>query len=105
LRRVANHRLFWNTDPLARFKGETPPKAPRRQQRNLHNFDAKKWTETAHKIDEVLNAWEKAVKGADDKKLQEWASAITHIGAHNAYHTGQIIYIRRVQGSWDPRRG
>jgi uncharacterized damage-inducible protein DinB len=102
---LANHLLFWNTDQLARFKGETPPKYSGDNNETFNNFDAKKWTETLHQLEEVLNAWEKAVEGADDKKLQEWASAIAHIGAHNAYHTGQIIYIRRVQGSWDPEKG
>jgi len=33
------------------------------------------------------------------------ASTIAHIGAHNAYHIGQIIYVRKLQGSWDPEKG
>jgi hypothetical protein len=24
---------------------------------------------------------------------------------HNAYHIGQIVYIRKLQGSWDPEKG
>jgi hypothetical protein len=23
----------------------------------------------------------------------------------NAYHTGQIIYIRKMKGNWDPAKG
>jgi hypothetical protein len=30
---------------------------------------------------------------------------IAHAGAHNAYHIGQILYVRRLQGSWDPAKG
>jgi len=56
-------------------------------------------------MDEVLTDWEKAVEGADEKKLALWASEIAHIGAHNAYHIGQIIYVRKEQGSWDPEKG
>jgi hypothetical protein len=37
--------------------------------------------------------------------LKEWASNIAHIGAHNAYHTGQIISVRKLQGSWDAAKG
>jgi hypothetical protein len=48
---------------------------------------------------------EKVVEAADDKKLAEWASTIAHIGAHNAYHIGQIIYVRKEQGSWNPENG
>jgi uncharacterized damage-inducible protein DinB len=42
---------------------------------------------------------------SDEKKLSAWYSAIAHIGTHNAYHTGQIIYIRKLQGSWNPEKG
>ena len=45
------------------------------------------------------------MEAADDAKLQAWASTIAHIGAHNAYHVGQIIYIRKQQGWWDPEKG
>ena len=102
---LTNHLLFWNRRELAKFKGEPEQKFSGNNGETFNNFDAKKWTDTVHHLDEVMVAWEKAVEGADDKKLQEWASAIAHIGAHNAYHTGQIIYIRRLQGSWDPDKG
>jgi uncharacterized damage-inducible protein DinB len=53
----------------------------------------------------VMTAWEKAVESADDAKIQKFASLIAHVGTHNAYHIGQIIYIRRLQGSWNPENG
>lgn len=30
---------------------------------------------------------------------------IAHVCAHNAYHVGQIIYVRKLQGVWDPEKG
>ncbi|MEP6937737.1 MAG: hypothetical protein ABI871_06680, partial [Chthoniobacterales bacterium] len=27
------------------------------------------------------------------------------ISTHNAYHTGQILYVRKLQGSWNPANG
>jgi hypothetical protein len=48
---------------------------------------------------------EKFVESASDAQLAKFGSEIAHIGTHNAYHTGQIIYIRRLQGSWDPKKG
>ena len=48
---------------------------------------------------------EKWVETADEAKLKESAQIITTICTHNAYHTGQIIYVRREQGSWDPAMG
>jgi len=41
------------------------------------------------------------VEAADEAKLKSWYSTIAHIGAHNAYHIGQIIYVRKEQGCWE----
>jgi hypothetical protein len=27
------------------------------------------------------------------------------ICTHNAYHVGQIVYVRKLQGSWNPEKG
>jgi hypothetical protein len=27
------------------------------------------------------------------------------VGAHNAYHIGEIVMVRKEQGSWDPSKG
>ena len=56
-------------------------------------------------LDQVLTDWEKAVEAADENKLKDWYSTIAHIGTHNAYHIGQIVYIRKEQGSWNPEKG
>jgi hypothetical protein len=57
------------------------------------------------RLDSVMKAWEKAVQDADESKLKASASQVAHIGAHDAYHLGQIIYVRKLQGSWDPSKG
>ena len=102
---LANHLLFWDTDSLARFKGETPPKFSGNNDETFNNFDAKQWDDTVKKLDQVLTEWEQAVEAADDKKIEANASLIAHVGAHNAYHVGQILYVRKLQGSWDPSKG
>ncbi len=67
--------------------------------------DKAAWDAAVRQLDEVLTAWEQAIESADDAKLASWYSTIAHISAHNAYHTGQILYIRKEQGSWDPAKG
>jgi uncharacterized damage-inducible protein DinB len=57
------------------------------------------------KLNQVMTDWEAAVTNADDQKLADNASLIAHVGAHNAYHIGQIIYVRKLQGVWDPSKG
>jgi hypothetical protein len=56
-------------------------------------------------LDEVMTEWEKAVEAADDKKIAASAPEIARVGTHNAYHIGQIVYIRKLQGSWNPATG
>jgi uncharacterized damage-inducible protein DinB len=99
------HLVFWNRQNLAKFNGESPEKFSGNNNETFETFDAKNWAQTVKDLDDVLTAWEKAVESADDAKLQKWASTIAHIGTHNAYHTGQIIYIRKQQGSWNPDNG
>ena len=102
---LANHLLFWDTDALARFKGETPPKFSGNNDETFNTFDSKQWAATVKQLDEVLTEWENAVQAADDTKLAAWASTIAHVGTHNAYHVGQMVYVRKLQGSWDPGKG
>lgn len=102
---LANHLVFWNSRALARFKGEPPEKFSGNNDETFNNFDSKRWNATVQQLDSVITEWEKAVEAADDKKLAEWASEIAHIGAHNAYHIGQMIYVRKLQGSWNPEKG
>jgi uncharacterized damage-inducible protein DinB len=99
------HLLFWNQQELAKIKGETPAKFSGNNEETFNNFDAKKWNDTVKQFDQVMTDIEKEVEAADDAKLQKWASTIAHVGTHNAYHIGQIIFVRKEQGSWDPEKG
>ena len=102
---LAYHLWFWDSRALASFNGEKPPAFDGNNNETFDNFDAAQWDDLVKKLDRVLADWEKAVESADDKKLAENASLIAHIGAHNAYHVGQILYVRKLQGAWDPNKG
>jgi uncharacterized damage-inducible protein DinB len=99
------HLVFWNKQSLAQFKGEKPEKFSDNNDETFNNFDSKQWNDLVKQLDDVLTEWEKAVEAADDKKIEAFASQIAHVGAHNAYHLGQIVYVRKLQGSWDPSKG
>ena len=101
---LATHLIYWNRRNLARFKGE-PVEKFNNNDETFTSFDSKQWSAVAKQLDEVMTEWEKAVETADEEKLKEWSSRIAHIGAHNAYHIGQIIYVRKEQGSWNPEKG
>src|SRR5689334_5739331 len=80
---LAYHLVFWDAEELAKFKGEKPAKFDGNNDETFNNFDAKKWAATVQQLDDVMTQWEKAVEAADDAKIQEWASVIAHVGAHN----------------------
>ena len=102
---LVNHLIFWDNEELAKFNGEKPIAFNGNNDETFATFDKDSWAATVKKLDEILTKWEKAIENADDAKLQSWYSVIAHISTHNAYHTGQILYIRKLQGSWNPAKG
>jgi len=102
---LAYHLVFWNKQELAKFKGETPDKFSGNNEETFDKFDANQWNDIVKQFDQVMTDLEKAVEAADDQKIALWASTIAHVGTHNAYHIGEIVVVRKEQGSWDPNKG
>jgi uncharacterized damage-inducible protein DinB len=102
---LVNHLIFWNQQQLAKFKGDKPAEFDGDNKKTFAGLDKAAWEASVKQIDEVMIAWEKAIEAADEAKLAKWYSTIAKISTHNAYHTGQIIYIRKMKGNWDPAKG
>src|SRR5580704_9928105 len=102
---LAYHIWYWDDRELKEFNGEKPAPFDGNNNETFDNFTPAQWTDLVHKLNQVMTDWEKAVETADDQKLAENASLIAHVGAHNAYHIGQILYVRKLQGVWDPSKG
>jgi hypothetical protein len=102
---LAYHIWFWNQRNLERIGGGQLGKYSGNNDETFDNFDAKSWKETVEKMDAVMTELEKLVETADDAKLQSIATTIANINAHNAYHIGEIVMVRKEQGSWDPSKG
>jgi uncharacterized damage-inducible protein DinB len=102
---LANHLVFWDRESLAKFNGDKPEKFDGNNDETFNSFDAKTWDRTVKQLDQVMTEWEQAVEAADDAKVALWASRIAHVGTHNAYHIGQMVYVRKLQGAWDPDKG
>lgn len=99
------HLVFWNREMLAKFKGEKKKTFSGNNDETFNNFNADQWSALVRQFDEGMTEWEKAVEAADDATIARNASLIAHIGTHNAYHIGQIVFVRKEQGSWDPAKG
>ncbi len=102
---LAYHLWFWDTRSLANFKGEKPGVYNGNNDETFSDFNATQWNDLVNKLNQVMSDWEKAVEAADDQKLAANASLIEHVAEHNAYHIGQILYVRKLEGAWDPAHG
>ena len=102
---LVNHLIFWDRRNLEKFEGKPVEKYNGNNDETFTSFNSKQWSAAVKQLDEVMTEWENAVSSADEGKLQSWYSIIAHIGTHNAYHIGQIIYVRKEQGSWNPANG
>ena len=99
------HLWYWDNRALAQFKGEKPPTFNGNNDETFNDFNPAQWQDLQKKLDQVMTDWEKAVEAADDQKLAANAWTIAHVGTHNAYHLGQILYVRKLEGAWDPSKG
>ena len=99
------HLWFWDEQALRKFKGEKAMPFSGNNDDTFNNFDPAHWDELVKKLDATMTEWEKAVESADDAKLAANAATIARVSTHNAYHIGEILYVRKLHGMWDPNKG
>ena len=99
------HLMFWNERVLNDLKGEKNAAFSGNNNETFDKFDQAQWNNVVKRLDEVLTGIEKWVETATEEQLSKNAATIANISAHNAYHTGQIIVVRKAQGSWDAEKG
>lgn len=109
---IVNHLYFYNERWLKRFKGELPTEIVERNADTFFEIDVTEdsWENLVQKLDEGLANWQQAIEESTESKLHEhiptfpeeaiWWQAISNLCTHNTYHIGQIIFIRKAQGSW-----
>jgi len=102
---LAYHLWFWNSRALAQLQGKQSPPAPSNNDETFNDFNPASWAQVVHDLDATMTELETLVANADDATLAKIAPTIEHICTHNAYHTGQILYVRKLQGSWNPANG
>ena len=71
----------------------------------FNSFNASQWAATVQGLDQVMIDIEQFVEHATDAQLSHFARMLADIATHNAYHTGQILYVRKLEGAWDPTHG
>jgi hypothetical protein len=102
---IVSHLTFWNERTLIAFQGHKPPDYDDNNDKTFTRFERNQGQETVHRLDRIQTLWERSVEGATEAQLDKWSSSIANICSHNAYHTGQIVYIRMKNGWWVASKG
>ncbi len=108
-----NHLIFWNERWIHRYRGLlTYPEDI--ENTGTFKSDESDWQTTCEKLFAVMDEWreildeiteEKLASPVNDQWPHPWYSPLAQQNIHNAYHTGQIVLLRKLQGSWDPSQG
>lgn len=113
IREEVNHLIFWNERWIQRYRGllNYPEDI---ENTGTFKSDEADWQAACEKLFAVMDEWREILEEITDEKLNSpvndqytapWRSPLAQQNIHNAYHTGQIVLLRKLQGSWDPKKG
>ena len=114
IREIINHLNYYNNAYPLRFKGIEYEYTVADNDATFDEGEAESWEAEAARYDAIMNEWRDLLDAAKKKKLRElapprkeskWSEVIALINAHNAHHGGQIVLMRKLQGSWDSGKG
>ncbi|MEJ1240598.1 DinB family protein [Chryseolinea sp. T2] len=97
---LASHLAFWNERVLKSFQGNKPPDFQGSNDSTFRQLDERQWSAIQTRLDSIQKKIEEVVSNGTDEQLEEWAPTINNLCMHNAYHTGQMVYIRKRNGWW-----
>lgn len=114
---IVRHLNFYNERFLRKFKDEKVEDLKIENSETFAGADGaseENWQAEIERFDRVMNDWREAFEAADESKFEEiydeesqtnWAQVVGLMNAHHAHHGGQIILLRKLQGSWDSSKG
>ena len=114
IREIINHLNFYNNAYLQRFKGIDYEYSTDDNDETFDRGEAETWEAEAERFDAIMNEWRDEIAKADESKFDElapprnvysWKMLIANINAHGAHHGGQIVLLRKLQGSWNSEKG
>lgn len=114
---ILSHLNYYNFAYLQRFKGFDYKYT---KSANDETFEAaaivsnEDWKMEIERFDAIMTEFHDLLISADEARLNEavsetnqspWWEVIAHMNIHNAHHGGQIVLLRKLQGSWDLGKG
>ena len=105
IRELLSHVVFWNERVLRVVQGEVVTDFNGDNETTFRKFDDLDWSIAVRKADSIQTEWQQAVEHATAQQLDSVGTEISNMLSHTAYHTGQIVYIRKRNGWWTTAQG
>ena len=105
IRELLSHVLFWNEKILRAYRGDSALSFNGDNETTFRKLDGTDWKEATSKLDSIQTRWQQTIEQATPDQLAAGGSEIASMLSHMAYHTGQIVYIRKRNGWWQPLQG
>lgn len=114
IKEIISHLVFWNKRFLDRFKNGEILKMEGNNDSTFTYLKESEWEQVLQQFNQVLTDWYETIEKSEDEKFDQfigeqsketWLESISSITLHNAYHIGQIVTIRKMQGSWSKEQG
>jgi uncharacterized damage-inducible protein DinB len=110
---IVHHLIYWNELYLDRFKDPGFSFSEISNDETFKNSLGLTWEEARKKINHVFDEWINCISDSEDAMLNStipnkgktWAVMISNLISHTAYHTGQIITLRKEHNCWDTAKG
>lgn len=110
---IVHHLIFWNELYLNRFKDPEYSFSEISNDETFKNPSGLTWEQACKKIKDIFDEWINCISGSEDATLNStirnkgktWNTMIFNLISHTAYHTGQIITLRKEYNYWDAAKG
>lgn len=114
---IVRHLNYYNERFLKKFHGETVEEMHMENSETFSSAEStseEAWASEIERFDRVMNGWRTAFEAADEERFQQlysvednstWAEIIGLMSTHHSHHGGQIVILRKLQGSWDASKG
>ncbi|MEP7148798.1 MAG: DinB family protein [Acidobacteriota bacterium] len=107
---IINHLNYYNNAYLERFRGHDHESSLADNDETFDHSEAESWEAEVARFETIMDGWRAEMEKAGEAKFDElappgneskWKAVISNIIAHAAHHGGQIVILRKLQGSWD----
>ncbi|HEY0262066.1 MAG TPA: hypothetical protein VGB95_03510 [Chitinophagales bacterium] len=98
---IVTHFTYWNEWHLRRIQGKRKEETITDNRQTFTENNLASWNELYSKTCSVFEEWLIALETLSEKEIP----LIQNLIIHNAYHIGQIVFIRKLQNSWNNEDG